>query len=59
MDDDSIMKQAYAIAYGQLTEAIHNELDSESGFSRIAKEGYVIGLLKMIKQICYKFQSHK
>ena len=59
VDDDAIMKQEYAIANGKCTEAVCNELDSDSGLERIAKEGYVIGLLKIIKQICYNIQSHK
>ena len=59
MDDDAIMKQAYAISYVQCTEAIRNDLDSESGFTRISKDGDLIGLLKMIDQICYNFLGNK
>ena len=59
MDYNAIMKQAYSISYGQCTKAIRNELDLESGFAIIAKEGDVIGLLKMIKHICYNFQGHR
>ena len=59
MDYNAIMKQAYSISYGQCTKAIRNELDLESGFAIIAKEGDVIGLLKMIRKICYNLQSYK
>ena len=34
-------------------------MDLESGFARISEEGDVIGLLKMIKQICYNLKSQK
>ena len=53
------MKQAYAIAYGKYTEAIHNNQDLESGFARITEYGGLIGLIKTIKHICYKFQSRE
>ena len=51
VDDDAIMKQKYNIAYGKCDEAICNNLDSDSGFARIAEVVDVIGLLKMINQI--------
>ena len=59
MDYNTIMKQAYDIAYRQCIEAICNKLDSYSGFTIIAKDGDVIDMLKMIKQIYYNFQSYK
>ena len=59
MDDETIMKQVYDIAYGKYTEAIRNDLDLESGFARITEYGGLIGLIKTIKHICYKFQSRE
>ena len=52
MDDNAITRQAYSLAYGKCTKLIHNKLDLESVFERVTKEGYAIGLLKKIKQIC-------
>ena len=59
MYDEAIIKQAYTTAYGKCTEAIRNDLDLDTVLARITEEGDVIGLIKMNKQICYNFQSHK
>ena len=43
------MKQVYAIAYRIYTEAICNKMNLDSCFSRLDKEGDVIGLLTIVK----------
>ena len=56
--DNEIMQNAYWVTYIQCSEPLWNYLDAQDKFLEISKDGNVIGLIKLVKQMCYNFQSH-
>eukprot|EP00957_Ditylum_brightwellii_P211200 15365881-Ditylum_brightwellii.AAC.1 len=52
-------ERMYAVAYGQCTESIRARLDSEATYETISTSSNLLGLLKLLRSICFNYQSQK
>jgi hypothetical protein len=53
------MQKMYSMAKGQCTNALHAKLESQDEFEVVSQTSNAIGLLCMIRDISFNFQSQK
>jgi hypothetical protein len=53
------MQKMYSVAIGQCTNALRAKLESQDEFESVSRASDVIGLLRMIQDISFNFQSQK
>jgi hypothetical protein len=53
------MVKIYTTIHGQCTDAMIQELKTDQGYEAIKEKSDAIGLLKMIKKICYNYQNEQ
>ena len=53
------IKQNHRISMGQCYEAMCQKLEAEPGYDAVDAASNIIGLLRLIKQLIYNYQSYK
>jgi hypothetical protein len=53
------LQRMYSVAMGQCTDALRAKLESQDGFQAISQASNLVGLLRMIRDISFNFQSQK
>jgi hypothetical protein len=47
------------LIWGQCSDVLHQKAESHPGFNDVAWSGDALGLLQILKNICYHYQVHK
>ncbi|VEU38525.1 unnamed protein product [Pseudo-nitzschia multistriata] len=56
-DDD--MKKMYSTIHGQCTDAMIQKISADTSFTSVQDENDAIGLLRIIKKICYSYEAQQ
>ena len=53
------MKKLYSVVHGQCTDAMKRKIQTQSGYQTVSDTSDSIGLMKIIKKICYNYQAEQ
>ncbi len=53
------MKTLYSLVWGQCTDAMRQKVEATNEFEKLSSNGDGLGLLRIIKDLVYNFQSQK